>query len=79
MCALKCLEVCEISQFFTHFIQIGVVLICYVDCLLTSMTNTYCCEYSIKTPDDGQYVCPKHVEFFTKIKLRNSASCWLLL
>ena len=23
-------------------------------------------------------VCPKHVEFFTKIKLRNSASCWLL-
>jgi len=41
----------------------------YVDCLLTrsgwiltslaegnitSMTNTYCCECSIKTPDDGQ-------------------------
>ena len=31
----------------------------YVDCLLvrcniTSMTNTYCCEYSIKTPDDGE-------------------------
>ena len=31
----------------------------YVDCLLaegnvTSMTNTCCCEYSIKTPDDGQ-------------------------
>ena len=21
---------------------------------ITSMTNTYCCEYSIKTPDDGQ-------------------------
>jgi len=20
----------------------------------TSTTNTYCCEYSIKTPDDGQ-------------------------
>jgi hypothetical protein len=20
----------------------------------TSMTNIYCCEYSIKTPDDGQ-------------------------
>jgi hypothetical protein len=21
---------------------------------ITSMTNVYCCEYSIKTPDDGQ-------------------------
>ena len=27
----------------------------YVDCLLVdSMTNTYCCQYSIKTPDGGQ-------------------------
>jgi len=24
-------------------------------------------------------VCPKHVEFFTKTMLRNSASCWLSL
>ena len=46
---------------------------------ITSTTNTSCCEYSIKTPDDGQKICPKHIEFFTKIKLRNSASCWLLL
>jgi len=46
---------------------------------ITSMTNTYCCEYSIKTPDDGQLICPKHVEFFTKINLRNSASRWFLL
>jgi len=43
------------------------------------MTNTYCCVYSIKTPDDGHLICPKHVEFFTKVKLRNSASRWLLL
>ena len=43
------------------------------------MTNTYCCVYSVETPDDGQYVCPKHIEFCTKINLRNSASCWLLL
>jgi len=43
------------------------------------MTDTYCCEYSIKTPDDGQQICPKHVEFFTKRKFGNSASCWLLL
>ena len=41
--------------------------------------HTSCCEYGIKTPNDGQYVCPKHLEFFTKIKLRNSASCWFLL
>ena len=36
------------------------------------MTDTSCCEYGTKTPDDGQKVCPKHVEFFTKIKTRNS-------
>ena len=30
------------------------------------MTNTYGCQYSIKTPVDGQEICPKHVEFFTK-------------
>ena len=24
-------------------------------------------------------VCPKHVELYIKINLRNSASCWLLL
>jgi len=33
---------------------------------INSMTNTSCFEYSIKTPDDGQYMCPKHVDFFTK-------------
>jgi len=43
------------------------------------MTNTYCCVYSVETPDDGQRTCPKHVEFFIKINLRNSASGWLLL
>jgi len=43
------------------------------------MTNTYCCVYSVETPDDGQEICPKHVEFFIKINLRNSAPYWLLL
>ena len=43
------------------------------------MTNTNCCEYSFKTPEYGQQISPKHVEFFVKIKLRNSASRWLLL
>jgi hypothetical protein len=56
----------------------------YVYCLLadtniTSMITPSGCVYSVETPDDGQYVCPKHVEFFIKIKLRNSASCWFLL
>ena len=39
----------------------------------TCMANTCCCEYSGETPDDGQYICPKHVlvEFFIKINLRN--------
>ena len=68
---------------YTVFIAIRICHTSYVDCLqtlnITSMTNTYCCEYSIKNPDDGQNICPKHVEFFTKIKFRNCASCWLLL
>ena len=34
--------------------------------ILTCTTNTNCYEYSIKTADDGQYLCPKHVEFFIK-------------
>jgi len=40
------------------------------------MTNTNCCVYSVETPNDGQQICPKHVEFFITINLRNSASCW---
>jgi len=54
-----------------------------VGCLLadankTNMTNTYCCVYSVETPD-GQWIGRKHVEFFIKINLRNSAPRWLLL
>jgi len=36
-----------------------------------------CCEYSFETPDDGQLVCPIHVQRFTKLKMRISASCSL--
>ena len=36
---------------------------------ISSMTNTSCCEHSIKTPDDGQKVCPKHVELFNQNKV----------
>jgi hypothetical protein len=32
------------------------------------MTNTYCCVYIVETPDDGQWICPKHVELFIKNK-----------
>ena len=42
----------------TVFTATGIFHTNYVDCVLavniTSMTNTNCCEYSIKTPDDGQ-------------------------
>jgi len=66
------------------------VFVMLVDCMLarwprkqtvniTSMTNVYCCVYSVETPDDGQYVCPKRVHFFIKINLRISESRWLLL
>jgi len=33
------------------------------------MTYTSYYEYGIKTTDVGQYICPKYVEFFTKINL----------
>jgi len=38
------------------------------------MTNTYWYVYSVETPDDGQQICPKYVEFFIKVNLRNSTS-----
>ena len=56
-----------IRSLSTLFTAIGICHTSYVDCLLvrsgwnsladgkiTSMTSTYCCEYSIKTPYDGQ-------------------------
>jgi len=43
---------------------------------ITSMKNTYCCIYSVETPDDEQQICPKHVEFFNKNKFEKK--CILL-
>jgi len=76
----------------TVFTATGIYHTNYFDCMLarlrwkqtvniTNKTNTSYCEYSacIKTPDDGQQVCPKHVEVYIKIKLRNGTTCWLLL
>jgi len=43
------------------YTTIGICHASAVDCLLArsivnriSMTNTYCCTYSVETPDDGQ-------------------------
>ena len=53
----------------TIYIAIGICHATYVDCLLassgrntltslainiTSITNAYCCVYSVESPDDGQ-------------------------
>ena len=62
----------------TVFTSISMFPSSYIDCLLADIQHN-CCEYSMKTPDDVQYICLKHVQFFTKIKLRNSARFWLLL
>jgi hypothetical protein len=55
-----------ISSLDTVFTAIGICHTIYVDCFTilarcsytvlykTSMTNTSCCEYCIKTPDDRQ-------------------------
>ena len=71
-------------NFFILIIKASEMLVMLTVCQqtvnITSMTNTYCCVHSVETPDDGQQICPKHVELHnTKIKLRNSASRWLLL
>ena len=50
------------------FVILVMLTVCQQTVNITSMTNTYCCEYSIKTPDDGKLFCPKHVEFFIKMK-----------
>jgi hypothetical protein len=65
---------CSPSGVSTLYTQQGICHASYVDSQLvtfnmTSMTNTYCCVYSVETPDDGQQICLKHVEFFTKINL----------
>jgi len=43
----------------------GSVLILLASCQQTSMTFTIA-VCTVKTPDDGQRNCPKHVEFYSK-------------
>ena len=39
----------------TVYTAIGICHISYADCLLVrSGWNSYCCVYSVETPDDGQ-------------------------
>jgi len=57
-----------ISNVNTAYTAIDICHASYVDCLLAD---------GQQTPDDGKEICPKHVEYFIKINLRNSASRWL--
>ena len=68
-----------IRNLSTVYTAIGICHASSVGCLLEDSQQNYCCVYSVGTPDDGQQICPKHVEFFIKINFRNSASRWLLL
>ena len=51
------------------FVMLVMFTVCQQTVNITSMTNTYCCVYKVETPDDGQQICPKHVQFFIKINL----------
>ena len=62
-----------ISSIFVGFFKRSrfFVLTCIIVSVTRGQTNIK--FKSIKKPDE-QSVCPKHVKFFTKIKLRNCAS-----
>jgi hypothetical protein len=47
--------ICTVSQvYFDKELKMSSNLILLADGNITSMTNTYCCVYSVETPDDGQ-------------------------
>ena len=56
----------ELYMFQTDFLSINRSLNAVFTAIGICHTNTYGCEYSVKIPDDGRQICPKHVEFFTK-------------
>jgi len=45
------------------YTAIGICHASYVDCLLvrSGWASWPCCVYSVETPDNGQWTCPKHV------------------
>ena len=49
----------------TVYAAIGTCHASYVDCLLA---RSGCSILTLLTPDDGEEICPKHVEFFIKNK-----------
>jgi len=34
--------------------MLDILTVCWQTVNITSMTDTYCCVYSVETPDDGQ-------------------------
>jgi hypothetical protein len=50
------------------------ILVLHESCLQTCMTYQ-CRVYSELTPDDGQKICPKHVEFYAGVNLWNCCIC----
>ena len=60
-----------VSTLYTQqqiFFMLVELTVCQHTVNTTSMTNTYCCVYSVETLDDGQQICPKYIEFFIKNK-----------
>ena len=53
------------------FFRLVMLSVCQQTLSITGMTNTSCCEYSTKTPDDGQYVC--------RVLYENKLDKWFLM
>ena len=70
-----CQQAVSITQQQIYIIQV-MLTACYQ---AVSITCMYCCVYSAKTPDDGQSNCPKYVELYSKINLRNQCTSLVLL
>ena len=72
MCVCVCVCVCGLYMFGT--VPLSIIRI-HPDPARKLSVNLYdihnCCVYGEKTPDDGQRNCPKHIEFYSKINLRN--------
>jgi len=70
----------------TVYTTTGIFHTVYADCLLprsgcsilisVADSQHILHEKYLLIPDVGQKTCPKHVEFYTKRNLRNSASRW---
>ena len=59
----------SIIRSFSLYTQQTCMTYTMASCQQTCMTLPLVC--TVKTPDDGQKNCQKHVEFYSEIKLRN--------